>query len=170
MMKLNGPAHDERSCARRHSPEEPLGCVLSAGGLTQSEIELLRLFSIGMTNREIAAQLATTVPMVKWRAHLIFGKLQARNRVQAVARAREVAATAAFDAKLAAPGPMPESLRSVERRILEFLALGQTNPQIAASLGIKHGTVKWYMRELFGKLQVRNRLQALARARQRDWL
>jgi len=153
-----------------YAAAEPLARLIPRGALTPSEVELLRLVSLGMTNKEIAAQLATTVPMVKWRANRVFEKLHVQNRVQAAVRAGQLAAPASLEAKLAPPGPMPESLRSAERRILELLAFGLTNRQIAASLGIKPGTVKWYMRELFGKLQVRNRIEALARARQRDWL
>ena len=53
---------------------------------------------------------------------------------------------------------------------LELLSFGLTNRQIAGRLGVTQGTVRWYMRSLFGKLQVRNRVEALRRARQSLWV
>jgi len=44
--------------------------------------------------------------------------------------------------------------------ILELLSTGQTNKQIAASCSIKTSTVKSYISALFGKLQVKNRVEA----------
>jgi ATP/maltotriose-dependent transcriptional regulator MalT len=67
-------------------------------------------------------------------------------------------------------GPDAEPLNAFEREVLELLAYGLTNVQIARSLRTTSGTVKWGMRELFGKLQVRNRIEALTRARQHRWL
>jgi DNA-binding NarL/FixJ family response regulator len=45
-------------------------------------------------------------------------------------------------------------------RVLELVADGQLNKQIAARLGIQERTVKAHMSEIFGKLDVRNRTQA----------
>jgi DNA-binding NarL/FixJ family response regulator len=50
--------------------------------LNQPEIDILRLVCLGMTNKEIAHRLATTVPMVKWRTNQAFDKLAVRNRVR----------------------------------------------------------------------------------------
>ena len=65
---------------------------------------------------------------------------------------------------------MPEALNSGKHRILELLPFGLTYLQIAGSLGITTGTAKWYMSGLFGKMQVRNRIEALARAQESRWL
>ena len=45
-------------------------------------------------------------------------------------------------------------------RVLERVADGQLNKQIADALGIQERTVKAHMSEIFGKLDVRNRTQA----------
>jgi DNA-binding NarL/FixJ family response regulator len=45
-------------------------------------------------------------------------------------------------------------------RVLELVADGQLNKQIADRLGIQERTVKAHMSEIFGKLDVRNRTQA----------
>jgi DNA-binding NarL/FixJ family response regulator len=123
-----------------------------------------------MTNKEIAQRLATTVSMVKWRTSRAFEKLQVRNRVQAFACLRQSTLMDGPAITLTPAGPMPEVLRDAERRILHLLTYGLTNAQIARSLGLTSGTVKWYQRELFGKLQARNRVEALMRARQQRWL
>jgi serine/threonine protein kinase/WD40 repeat protein len=51
-----------------------------------------------------------------------------------------------------------------EREILHLVAAGLTNRQIAQELYIEHATVKWYIRQIYSKLDVRSRRQAIARA------
>jgi LuxR family maltose regulon positive regulatory protein len=58
--------------------------------LTAREQELLLLVAEGLSNREIAAELFIALGTVKSHIHNIYGKLNAQNRVQAVARAREL--------------------------------------------------------------------------------
>jgi DNA-binding NarL/FixJ family response regulator len=150
--------------------EQAVNGRASVRHLTEPEIDVLRLICLGMTNREIAEELATTVAMVKWRTSQVFDKLDVQNRVQAMARAGRSFAQPPLTAHAASTAPAPESLKTVERRILQLLAYGLTNAQIARSLGTTTGTVKWYMGELYGKLQVRNRIEILAHAYHRRWL
>jgi LuxR family maltose regulon positive regulatory protein len=58
--------------------------------LTERELELLQLVAEGLSNREIAAKLFIALGTVKSHIHNIYGKLNAQNRVQAVARANEL--------------------------------------------------------------------------------
>jgi LuxR family maltose regulon positive regulatory protein len=58
-------------------------------GLTQTQLEVLRLVSQGLGNQQIAAQLVITVGTAKWHVSQIFEKLGVRNRAQAIAKARE---------------------------------------------------------------------------------
>jgi LuxR family maltose regulon positive regulatory protein len=58
--------------------------------LTPRELAVLRLMSAGMSNSQIADELVISVGTVKTHAIGIYGKLDARNRTQAVARAREL--------------------------------------------------------------------------------
>jgi LuxR family maltose regulon positive regulatory protein len=58
--------------------------------LTDRELEVLQLIAAGMTNQEIAARLTVSVNTVKTHARNLYGKLDAGNRTQAVARAREL--------------------------------------------------------------------------------
>jgi len=132
-------------------------------------VGILELICRGMTNREIASALGTTVPMIKWHVNQIFVALEVRNRMQAIGRAQQTLALASRR-QLSPAGPMPEPLKKVELAILELVNRGMTNREIADDLAITLGTVRWYMREIFGKLQVRNRIEAVARAREHAWL
>lgn len=53
-----------------------------------------------------------------------------------------------------------ERLTPREREVLDALASGGTNKEIALALGIKPGTVKTHVERLIGKLGVRDRTQA----------
>ncbi len=55
------------------------------------------------------------------------------------------------------------SLREVE--ILRWMDAGLTNQAIADQLVISIGTVKWYTSQIYAKMQVASRTQALAKAR-----
>jgi LuxR family transcriptional regulator, maltose regulon positive regulatory protein len=63
-----------------------------------------------------------------------------------------------------APGLEPLSGREVE--VLELVAAGRSNAEIASELYLSVGTVKAHVHHIFGKLLVRNRFQAVARARE----
>jgi DNA-binding NarL/FixJ family response regulator len=160
----------EQDNDRSSAQEQDIGVHASVQHLTQREIDVLRLICRGMTNREIADALATTVAIVKWRTTQMFDKLDVQNRVQAVARVGKLVASDPAMKHVAPPRLTPESPKRLERQILHLLAYGLTNAQIAGSLGITTGTVKWYMGELYGKLHVRNRIEMLFRAHQRRWL
>jgi LuxR family transcriptional regulator, maltose regulon positive regulatory protein len=62
------------------------------------------------------------------------------------------------------PGLEPLSEREVE--VLELVAAGRSNAEIARELYLSVGTVKAHIHHIFGKLLVRNRSQAVARARE----
>ncbi len=59
-----------------------------------------------------------------------------------------------------------QNLSRMEREILKLVNLGLTNQQVGEKLGITVSTTKWYLTQMFSKLNVRNRTQAIARARQ----
>lgn len=60
----------------------------------------------------------------------------------------------------------PDSLNQRERDILRLVAWGMSNKEIARKLGMTEGTVKWYMQQVFSKMDVRRRSMAVRRARQ----
>lgn len=58
--------------------------------LTGRELEIIRLIAAGQSNREISQRLYLALSTVKGHNLRIFDKLQAQNRTEAVARAREL--------------------------------------------------------------------------------
>jgi DNA-binding NarL/FixJ family response regulator len=62
------------------------------------------------------------------------------------------------------PAPFPE-LTTREREVLNLLAAGRNNSQIAERLGLSGKTVANYISAIFAKLQVADRTQAILRAR-----
>jgi ATP/maltotriose-dependent transcriptional regulator MalT len=64
----------------------------------------------------------------------------------------------------AANDQLVEPLTPREMEVLRLIAKGLTNQQIADQLIIAIGTVKSYTAEIYGKLQVNNRTQAVTRA------
>jgi LuxR family maltose regulon positive regulatory protein len=79
---------------------------------------------------------------------------------------------AAFpDAGLTASSPAPpaemiEPLSDRELEVLRFIAAGLSNREIAQRLVLSLSTVKWHTSNIYGKLGVKNRTQAVAQARQ----
>lgn len=63
-----------------------------------------------------------------------------------------------------------EPLTPREREVLELIAAGLTNKAIAEELVLSVGTVKWYTGEIYSKLNVGNRTEAVTRARELDIL
>ncbi|MEE7535291.1 AAA family ATPase [Klebsiella huaxiensis] len=64
--------------------------------------------------------------------------------------------------------PQPSALRLTEReqQTLRLIAEGYSNKGVARELGISAETVKWHLKQLYEKLQVKGRIQAVNQARE----
>lgn len=60
------------------------------------------------------------------------------------------------------------ALSERERQIMTWVAMGKTNPEIGCILSISEFTVKNHMKSIFGKLDVTNRAQAVAKLTRMD--
>jgi ATP/maltotriose-dependent transcriptional regulator MalT len=79
----------------------------------------------------------------------------------------QVVPSALVDSQVPGPAqPLIEPLTERELEVLHLIAAGLTNQQIANRLVIALGTVKYYTAQIYGKLGVHNRTQAVARARE----
>lgn len=68
---------------------DPKPCSSLIESLTKREIEVIQFISDGMTNKEIAVIFKISEGTIKNHVVHIYGKLQVKNRVQAVAAAKE---------------------------------------------------------------------------------
>jgi LuxR family maltose regulon positive regulatory protein len=76
---------------------------------------------------------------------------------------------AAFEPPASPPGPatdLLEDLSDRELELLQLMAAGMSNQDIANKLFLTVGTVKWHLNNIYSKLDVRSRTQAVARARE----
>jgi LuxR family maltose regulon positive regulatory protein len=79
---------------------------------------------------------------------------------------RLLAAFAPVEVKLAAQSALIEPLSERELEVLHYLAAGLTNQEIADRLYLSLNTVKVHTRNIYGKLGVNHRTQAVARAQE----
>ena len=66
------------------------------------------------------------------------------------------------------PSPLDQladPLSEQELRVLNLIVLGKSNKEIAEELVISVGTAKWHVHNVFQKLGVNNRPQAIAKAK-----
>jgi DNA-binding NarL/FixJ family response regulator len=68
--------------------------------------------------------------------------------------------------KVASPKEAFPELTSREREILDLIAQGRTNAEIAARLFVSPNTVRNHISHIFAKLQVADRAEAIVRARE----
>jgi LuxR family maltose regulon positive regulatory protein len=65
---------------------------------------------------------------------------------------------------------VPDRLSAREKDVLNFLVQGMPNKRIATTMNVSIDTVKWHLKNLFSKLDVADRLQAVDKARKYDLL
>ncbi len=59
---------------------------------------------------------------------------------------------------------MPDPLSKTQLKVLHLLIQGLSNREIAATLQITEGTAKWHLNQIYSKLEVKSRSQAIAKA------
>lgn len=122
--------------------------VLAVGAFALQWLEyrfLVRAFSWQVYVGLIGVAFAAGGVWIGW-------KLAARARPETFAR---------NDAALASLG-----LTGQEVKVLERLAAGRSNKEIARDLGLSPNTVKTHVANLYGKLEVSRRTQAVGKARE----
>ncbi len=64
--------------------------ALASLGISERELEVLRLLAAGCSNKEISARLNVSPNTVKTHVSNLYGKLEVKRRTEAVLRAREL--------------------------------------------------------------------------------
>jgi LuxR family maltose regulon positive regulatory protein len=98
-----------------------------------------------------------------WSATHGFGEL-ATHHTRLAAEMSATSSTAGYRARMAQPLVEPLSERELE--VLRLIADGFSNAEIAGRLVIAQGTVKRHINNIYGKLGVQSRTQAVAKARE----
>jgi LuxR family maltose regulon positive regulatory protein len=80
LLQMSQPESAPRNAPKEHLPD----------ALSEQELRVLNLIVAGMSNQEIADELVISVGTAKWHVHNVLQKLGAKNRSQAIARAREL--------------------------------------------------------------------------------
>jgi LuxR family maltose regulon positive regulatory protein len=111
--------------------------------------------------RALAQLQLASVPLRAYRAELL-AAFEGPAPESTIRNARDPAATGGT--------ARANRLSQRELEVLRLLADGLTNSEIAQRLVVTSGTVKWHLNNIFGKLDVHNRTQAVARAREYDLL
>lgn len=62
--------------------------------------------------------------------------------------------------------PLLDSLTSREKDVLRLMTTGLANRQIAADLGVEVDTVRWYTKQIYSKLGVHSRTEAVLKAQE----
>jgi LuxR family maltose regulon positive regulatory protein len=89
---------------------------------------------------------------------------QAASRDVAPGYARTLLAAFVTPARDMPTGPLVEPLSERERQVLQWLATDLSGPEIAEKLIVSVNTVRFHTKNIYGKLGVNRRRQAVARA------
>jgi DNA-binding CsgD family transcriptional regulator len=124
--------------------------------------------------RAVAAHDRDPQPFERARTLLALGAAQRHARQRRDARSTLTEALAAFEAlgatlwaqrarseleRISGRAPSRDALTPTERRIVELVAAGRTNPEVAKLLVVSPRTVEFHLRNVFRKLDVHSRTE-----------
>ncbi|WIE83067.1 response regulator transcription factor [Curtobacterium sp. MCPF17_021] len=172
LMDLRMPGVDGPTATARIVAEHPgvAVLVLTTYADDDSITTALRAGARGYLTKDAGrAEIATAVRAVAAGQSTFDATVGARLVARLAGGAGAGAGVAAGSAAPASPDPGPSlgarfpELTPREVDVLERIADGRTNPQIAAELFLTVPTVKSYVNQVFAKLGVRTRAEAVAR-------
>jgi DNA-binding NarL/FixJ family response regulator len=156
LMDVRMPVMDGLEATRRISRDETLAgtrvVILTTFDLDEYVHEALRAGASGFLLKDtLPVDLLNAVRVVAAGDALISPRIT-RRLIEEFARRPEPGATVAASAAL-------EQLTEREREVLELVAKGQSNAEIATQLYVSHATVKTHVSRLLMKLDARDRAQ-----------
>ncbi|MFC4305283.1 BREX system ATP-binding domain-containing protein [Cohnella boryungensis] len=132
--------------------------VLFPGGRSPSALYLENSLLSGVFTKERLALLELMIARIMYLKSLGDSRGQSYSPIPSDARPSSESARASQ--------PLVEPLTNRETEILYALTDGLSNKEIAYRFGLTEGTVKSYIHHLYGKLGVKRRSQAIARAKE----
>jgi DNA-binding NarL/FixJ family response regulator len=156
LMDVRMPVMDGLAATRMITGDESLSAtrivILTTFDLDEYVHEALRAGASGFLLKDtLPVELLTAVRVVAAGDALIAPRIT-RRLIAEFARRPDPASTAAANAAL-------EQLTDREREVLELIAKGQSNAEIAAALFVSHATAKTHVSRLLMKLDARDRAQ-----------
>jgi LuxR family maltose regulon positive regulatory protein len=149
----------ERALGRRQAAGEKLGQALS---LAAQSGHLRALFDDGEPVADLLAERRQAAPALVDELLAAFAE---RERARGAAPVAAAATAAGVVDRAAANRALEEPLGGTQLVILRLVAEGLSNQEIADRIGITLGTTKWHLNQIYGKLGVASRTQAVAQAR-----
>ncbi len=149
------------ACCQKGDTEAALTCLSQALALAQPE-EHIRLF---VDEGLPIAKLLTLLNQRSAPLNPAYLKKLLTAFEKAKAEGRKGQANS-FQPSARSLQPLVEPLSERELELLQLIAAGMSNQEIAETLVVTVGTVKWHLNNIYGKLGVRSRTQAVARARE----
>ncbi|RBY82050.1 DNA-binding response regulator [Geodermatophilus sp. TF02-6] len=164
LMDLHMPVLDGIAATRRLRVEQPGVRVLALTTFDDDEdvFAALRAGALGYLLKDVSADRLVEAVLSAARGESV---LQPSVAAKVVARFAQL-----DDAPRPRPQPLVVPLSDRELDVLQLLADGHSNREIAAALFLAEGTVKNHVTNVLGKLGARDRTQAALRARALDLL
>ncbi|MDY6878346.1 MAG: LuxR C-terminal-related transcriptional regulator [Chloroflexota bacterium] len=144
--------------------------LVRRGDIQEAQADLERALALAKPEGYVRIFLDEGQPMqmllAQWLAHADVSPLRDYAiRLLSQFDAEPLVVTAAQE-KASPAGGLIEPLSQREMQVLHLIALGRTNKEIARQLVVAPGTVKAHTSSIYRKLDVANRTEAVARARQ----
>ena len=141
----------------------PAWVSLAGWGLALAGITLFALF--GAIAGGVFIQVMAPILLILGGLSLRWLHLDALFSEQILQRFRPADPTSPASIPAPDQGQLVEPLSARELEVLHLVDLGLSNQQIAAKLSVAPSTVKTHINNIYGKLDVQTRVQAIHRAR-----
>jgi LuxR family maltose regulon positive regulatory protein len=140
------------------------------GNIQEAEADLERALALAEPEGYVRVFVDEGHPMqvllTQWLAHACMGPLQ-KYAIHLLSQFEtEVHTIPTVQEKSSPAATLVDPLSQRELEVLQFIALGKTNQEIAQHLIVARGTIKAHAASIYRKLDATNRTEAVARARQ----
>jgi DNA-binding NarL/FixJ family response regulator len=166
LMDLRMPRLDGIEATRSIVAAHPTTRVIALTTFSddRSIIDALRAGASGYLTKNATAEMIVNAIRVVHAGGLLFEPAVHARVLGALTPSAVGAPAAPLDARAPKVSDPPDGLTPAEVRVLQLLATGLTNNEIAAALHVSMATVKTHINHLFAKAHVRDRGQAVAYA------